>query len=79
MALHHSVIIFISIFSIGLKTLQILGLDSYKKGGVRQERMECVESAALQFSGRAFFFFTNISRFMGLVIGLRLTAGSCGA
>jgi len=32
MALHHSVIIFISIFSIGLKTLQILGLDSYKKG-----------------------------------------------
>ena len=77
MGLHHSVIIFIFIFSIGLKTLQILGLDSYKKGGVRQERMECVESATLQFSGRAFFF--NISRFMGLVIGLRLTAGSCGA
>jgi len=76
--LHHSVIIFIFIFSIGLKTLQILGLDSYKKGGVRQERMGCVESATLQFSGGAFFF-TNIPRFMGLVIGLRLTAGSCRA
>lgn len=71
-------IIFIFIFSIGLKTLQILGLDSYKKGGVRQERMGCVESATLQFSGGAFFF-TNIPRFMGLVIGLRLTAGSCRA
>ena len=56
MGLHYSVIIFIFIFSIGLKTLQILGLDSYKKGGVRQERMECVESATLQFPGRAFFF-----------------------
>lgn len=37
----------------------------------------CVERAALQFS--AGLFFTNISRFMGLVIGLRLAAGSCGA
>ena len=56
MGLHHSVIIFIFIFSTGPKTLQILGLESHKKGGVRQERMECVESAALQFSGWALFY-----------------------
>jgi len=55
MGLHHSVNIFIFTFSIGLKTLQILGLESHKKGGVRQERMRCVESATLQFSGGAFF------------------------
>jgi len=61
MGLHHSMIIFIFILSIGLKTLQILGLESHKKGGVRRERMECVESAALQFSSGALFF-TNISR-----------------
>jgi len=42
MGLHHSAIIFIFIFSIELKTLQILGLESHKKGGVRQERMGCV-------------------------------------
>jgi len=56
MGLHHSMIIFIFTLSIGLKTLQILGLESHKKGGgVRRGRMECVEGATLQFSGWALF------------------------
>jgi hypothetical protein len=60
MGLHHSVIFFFFFFSIGLKTLQILDLDSYKKGGVRQERMGCVENATSIF-WRAFFFYQHFA------------------